>query len=271
MDNGIHFISGLPRSGSTLLAAILLQNPRFHAGVISPVASLFQALTQQMSRSAETAVFVDEDRRRAVLRGVFDNYYSREHPTKVVFDTQRYWASRISGLAQLFPEARTICCVRHVPWILDSLERAQRRNALEPSRLYNFDPAGTVYSRFESIRSGVGVVGFAWNATREAFYGGYKDRLMLLQYETLAAEPERAMRALYAFIGEPWFAHDFDKVEFQATEFDDVLGAPGLHSVRQKVSIEPRQTILPPDMWKMVENDSFWLDPKANTHGVKIV
>jgi sulfotransferase len=30
MQNGIHFISGLPRSGSTLLAAILRQNPRFH-------------------------------------------------------------------------------------------------------------------------------------------------------------------------------------------------------------------------------------------------
>jgi len=27
-----HFISGLPRSGSTLLAAILRQNLRFHAG-----------------------------------------------------------------------------------------------------------------------------------------------------------------------------------------------------------------------------------------------
>ncbi|MBD9680249.1 sulfotransferase, partial [Pseudomonas sp. PDM18] len=32
-----HFISGLPRSGSTLLSAILLQNPRFHAGMSSPV------------------------------------------------------------------------------------------------------------------------------------------------------------------------------------------------------------------------------------------
>jgi Sulfotransferase family len=30
MQNGTHFISGLPRSGSTLLAAILRQKPRFH-------------------------------------------------------------------------------------------------------------------------------------------------------------------------------------------------------------------------------------------------
>ena len=37
MQHGIHFISGLPRSGSTLLAGILRQNPRFHAGMTSPV------------------------------------------------------------------------------------------------------------------------------------------------------------------------------------------------------------------------------------------
>ena len=41
MQNGIHFISGLPRSGSTLLAALLLtQNPALHAGITSPVGSL---------------------------------------------------------------------------------------------------------------------------------------------------------------------------------------------------------------------------------------
>ncbi|MEG5055281.1 MULTISPECIES: sulfotransferase [unclassified Microcoleus] len=32
-----HFISGLPRSGSTLLAALLRQNPRFHSAMTSPV------------------------------------------------------------------------------------------------------------------------------------------------------------------------------------------------------------------------------------------
>jgi hypothetical protein len=34
MLNGIHFISGLPRSGSTLLAALPRQNPRFHAAAL---------------------------------------------------------------------------------------------------------------------------------------------------------------------------------------------------------------------------------------------
>ncbi len=44
-----HFITGLPRSGSTLLAAILRQNPRFHAGMTSPVGALVNAFLAQVS------------------------------------------------------------------------------------------------------------------------------------------------------------------------------------------------------------------------------
>ena len=44
-----HFISGLPRSGSTLLSAILRQNPRFHAGVSSPVGAFFSSVLANVS------------------------------------------------------------------------------------------------------------------------------------------------------------------------------------------------------------------------------
>ena len=37
MPSRHHFITGMPRSGSTLLSAILQQNPRFRATVTSPV------------------------------------------------------------------------------------------------------------------------------------------------------------------------------------------------------------------------------------------
>src|ERR1700761_4042782 len=112
MQNGLHFISGLPRSGSTLLSAILRQNPRFHAGMSSPVASLFMAMQGATSRRNETAVFVDEAQKIALLRGIFPAYYHAIHGHKVIFDTNRAWCSKLSALVQLFPKARIICCVR---------------------------------------------------------------------------------------------------------------------------------------------------------------
>ena len=53
MERSWHFISGLPRAGSTLTAAILRQNPRFHAGMSSPVASLFDGVIGQVSAGTE--------------------------------------------------------------------------------------------------------------------------------------------------------------------------------------------------------------------------
>ena len=75
MPDTFHFISGLPRSGSTMLAAILRQNPRFHAGMSSPVASLFEGMVGQVSAGSELSSMVSTDQRRRLLKGLFDSYY----------------------------------------------------------------------------------------------------------------------------------------------------------------------------------------------------
>jgi sulfotransferase len=266
----IHFISGLPRAGSTLLSALLRQNPRFHAGMSGPINTFFIALLGQMSVSNEFAVFLDDTQKKAILKGLFDNYYADAHD-KIVFDTSRQWCSKMPALAALYPQAKVIACVRHTGWVVDSIERLIRRNAFEMSRIFNTDPGGTVYSRAEGLSGGNGMVGFAWNALREAYYGEETANLMLLRYETLTGKPAQAMQAVYDFIGEEPFSHNFDNVEFDAAEFDARLGTPGLHHVARKVKAEPRQTILPPDLFLRYENDSFWEDPKLNTRGVLVV
>ena len=76
MHNRLHFISGLPRSGSTLLAALLRQNPRFSAGMSSPVYALFRSMLRETSARNEGSVFIDDDIRKRLLRGVFDAYYA---------------------------------------------------------------------------------------------------------------------------------------------------------------------------------------------------
>ena len=87
----------------------------------------------------------------------------------------------------------------------------------------------------------------------------------------LDADECRALKALYEFIGERPFAHDFDNVEFDATEFDARLGTPGLHRVGKRVRFEPRETVLPPEIFRRYENDNFWENPALNPRKVLIV
>jgi sulfotransferase len=271
VQNGIHFISGLPRSGSTLLSAILRQNPALHAGMTGPMGSLVATLLRDMSPANETAVFIDDTQREMILRGVFDSFYHAIHPTRTVFDTNRLWSSKLHVIAGLFPEAKVICCVRHVPWIIDSIECLIRKNRWELSRIFDFDPGGTVYSRAASLTAGNGMVGFARSALKQAMHSAESDRLLLVSYEELTRDPAATLAAIYDFTGLPPFAHDFENVVYDANEFDARLGTPGLHSIGRRVRPPERESLLPPDLWKRYETESFWLDPAFNRRNVWMV
>jgi sulfotransferase len=136
MTTKLHFISGLPRSGSTLLAGILRQNPRFHAAMTSPVGALFGVMLNAMGRGNETALFIDEMQKKELLAAIFECYYRPHIDKAVVFDTNRAWCARLPALLSIFPESKVICCVRSVAWVMDSIERLVRKNAFEPSRLF---------------------------------------------------------------------------------------------------------------------------------------
>jgi hypothetical protein len=112
-------------------------------------------------------------------------------------------------IAALFPQAKIVCCVRDLGWVFDSLERLIRQNCWELSKIFDFDPAGTVYSRVDGLASRNGLVGFAYNALKQAMHSAESERLMLLTYETLTREPGYAMQAVYEFTGLPQFAHVF--------------------------------------------------------------
>jgi sulfotransferase len=271
MDGGIHFIAGLPRAGSTLLAGILRQNPRFHAGMTSPVGAMYMALESAMSRRNETAVFINDGQRRAVLKGLFGSYYEQINGDKLVFDTNRAWCTKLPALGQLFPAARVICCVRNIGWIMDSIERLVRRNAFELSGMFGFEPGGTVYTRVNRIAASDGLVGYALDALREAFFGEDAHRLILVEYQALTRAPNDTLRILYEMLGEPHFAHNFENVEYQADDFDLALGARGLHTVRRRVEWIERRTVLPPELFARFSGDMFWRTPDAATRNVPVI
>lgn len=266
-----HFISGLPRSGSTLLAALLRQNPRFHADMSGPVGGLFGTLLSEMSARNEGSVFIDDAQRRRILRGLFDNYYA-DHEADLVFDTNRGWCARLPALVELFPDTRFVACVRNVAWIIDSIERLTRKNAFQPSSIFNFQAGGTVYTRANGVASPEGLVGFAYDALKQAVYSAEAaDRLLLVRYESLARDPGATMASIYDFLGEPGFTHDFEHVAYDDRGFDAKAGTPGLHAVRSRIEAEERQTILPPDLFKRFEKDAFWQDPHNLPEGVRVV
>ena len=260
-----HFISGLPRSGSTLLAGILRQHPKYFAAISSPVALLINSVLEQMGAGSEFYPFFDLQKRKHICQSLFQAYYHEHSSKEIIFDTNRLWTARLHQLTELLPdEFKIICCVRNPAWVMDSFERIYRKNPFDYSRMYNPQTRQNVYSRCESLMTALGTFGSAWTALKEAYYGEYSEKLLLVDYDLLASQPARCLELIYQFLGESPYPHDYQNVEYEEGEFDNLLGVKGLHKVKQKVEFKPRRTILPPDLFAKYSDMAFWQD-KAGT------
>jgi sulfotransferase len=88
--------------------------------------------------------------------------------------------------------------------------------------------------------------------------GPFKNMIMFVEYELLTKNPEGMMKAIYDFIGQPYFQHDFNNVEDSYDEYDREINLKGLHTTRKKVEFIPRNFILPPDILNQYSNLEVW-------------
>lgn len=252
-----HFISGLPRSGTTLLSTILKQNPRFEASISGPLARFTRAIITESSTQGGYRFECPPEKRKKLINGLFENYY--DDPTKeVAFNTNRGWGLLLPTMKDLYPNSKTILCVRDIGWILDSFETLQRKNPYTFTSMFSQDENVNVYTRCEALMNPGRPLGFAYNAVKQAITGEHKKDVMIVDYVQLASQPESTIKNIYNFIGEQHYQHDFNNVEASYDEFDEDVQLPGLHTTRKKVQYIPRETILPPDIWQRVENMEVW-------------
>ena len=149
------------------------------------------------------------------------------------------------------------------------MERHVQKNAIQPPRLFNYEPGGNVYSRVETLIKS-GFVGTAINGLRQAWFGEDATKLVAIRYESLARSPAEVFERLYDLLGEPPFGHDFENIQYDEPEFDEVLGLPGFHKVAPRVEYKTRKTILPSDLFAQHDR-AFWDMPGQNPRGVTIL
>lgn len=268
---GVHLLSGLPRSGSTLLCALLRQNPRFLAAVTSPVLGIMTKMLPQMGAATEFAPFFSDERRARILKGLIRDYHAPE-AGQVVFDTSRMWTRHMALIASLYPSARVICCVRDIPWIMDSVELMLQRNPLQTSAIFEHVAGLSIASRLVSLmEQRQGFIGGPWIGLREAWFGPFAGKLIVVRYESLATNPSATIDALYDALGEARFAHSFEKLAHDEPEYDAKLGMPGLHAVRDRVAMIPRRSLLPPELFKQYGGATFWGEGHPNPGGVLVI
>jgi sulfotransferase len=257
MPQKYHFISGLPRAGTTLLSTILNQNPKFQASISGPLARFSRAIIEQSSSQGGYRHQCDESKRKKIIQGIFESYY--DDPNKeTFFDTNRGWTLLLPLLKEIHPGSKVLCCVRDIKWILDSFEQLARKNPLSISNIFSPEENANVYTRCQTLLREDKTVGFAYTALKQAITSDEKNMIFLIEYEQLCRNPTKIMKAVYNFIGEEYYDHNFDDVEASYDEFDDDVNLKGLHTTRKSVKWIERATILPPDIIQHCAKMEVW-------------
>ena len=251
-----YFISGLPRSGSTLLSGILRQNPDFYADIASPVESLTGDAIDIIT-GAKSNLTTTEDQRKNLMYGIFEGYY--KHIDKpVIFDSSRVWTKRTNFLQALFPYTKILCPVRDIVSILNSFEVISSKNPFHTKTLTEHNK--NVYARCDGMMDrNDGIVAGPWIVLQEG-YALNPEMIHFIEYENLCKDPEKTMRGVYEFLERPYYSHDFDNVEYSNENFDRACNLKDLHTVKRKVEYKPPRCILPPEIVKKYSemNMEFW-------------
>ena len=250
-----YFISGLPRSGSTLLSGILRQNPDFYADIASPVEALTGNAIDVIT-GAKSNLTTTEEQRKNVMYGMFDGYY--QHIEKsVIFDSSRGWTKKTNFLKALFPYTKILCPVRDIVSILNSFEVILNKNCFYTKQINEKVFSHNIFIRIQELfeREIVNYFSFLQEG-----YALNPEMIHFIEYENLCKEPEKTIRKVYEFLERPYYSHDFENVEYSNENFDKACNLKDLHTIKKGVEYKPPRCILPSEIVQKYKgmNMEFW-------------
>lgn len=244
-------LSGLPRSGSTWLGAILSQNPRFY--VTNPQSPFVELLWRNYSLWDEPnwkADFLElQDIKIPYLRKVANAYFKEFTDSPVILDVRRHWNSikNIEMYADVFGELpKIICPVRNVEEIVASFINLFKRNG----RSWGKDSiSGNLFDT-------------PYKLLLESYNSKYRDCLLFVGYEDLIKDTYSLLDRIYEFIGEPLYNHDLNSIRAHepCIRSDKEYNLSGLHLVSSGVveSVTDARDCLSDKQFELLKELNFW-------------
>lgn len=268
MDKTFHFVSGLPRSGSTALTALLNQNPRFNCSSASPVLKYIKKLTEIIDWCPIYYAAPRPEAARKLVHDILPTWHS-EIDKPVIFDKNRLWSQYYENIQEIWgiDKPKIICCVRDISEVLASILRVIHKNPTHDGHLNFVD--------HDIVKLGIGPLTdetrCSWLLEEKSFVGEAIESLMIacnknypihiVEYNDLCNKPDEVMQGIYEYLGEEWFDHDYNNLDQSAILDDDkIIHMPGMHTIRPKLgrtSGSPND-VLPKSFQQSLEGAEFW-------------
>lgn len=232
MNKTYHFLAGLPRSGSTVLGAILNQNPSIYVTPTSPMLPVTVAMQEAWQTDPSVKANQIEQQIQNLTTALLDAFWMHR-PESIIIDKNRGWAKNMLVATKLFGHSvKAICVERDLPSIMASWLTLLRKNpgnsAEQNVKLRGLDPTDN-------------------NLMAEMWFNMVKDcmdcvqqlkrlapnQFIIVKYDDLITNPNNELNKIEEFLNLPKYTYQFSNIVNDTVD-DDLLawGLDGLHTIR---------------------------------------
>jgi sulfotransferase len=238
MKKQIFFLSGLPRSGSTLLGSILGQNPDITVTPTSPLLDLLCHTNESFLKLNEKYTYDYETVSGNIYSTMVEAFF-KNIETKFVIDKHRGHPRNILPLSKFVTEnPKIICTSRDIAEVITSYitlieSNKQKDNFVDKDLGSKGIPITTenrakilwenyISDPYQSMQHGI---------------KNYRKHLYIVEYGKLTSDPEKELKNIYQHLGiNAYKNHQFAKIENKCAEDkDEAWGLKNLHAIREKL------------------------------------
>jgi hypothetical protein len=254
----IYFLSGLPRSGSTVLAAILSQNPSIHATSTSNLLDTLVGTLKAWSDSLTTKAQPDQKKEEEKIQNVLNNICKTQYDDidkPIILDKARGWADDTNMRTMskvLGHKPKIIATVRNVEDCAASFVRVAK-----PKDLDHFLLKGDLIKHLKESYQ-----------TFEKGYSFAPECFLIIDYDDLMNDPQKELKRVHEFLELPDFEYDLNTIDGTNLQEKDeeVWEVKGLHDIKPKLGYQHKEDskdVLKHRYYEFLQ-PRFWLGEKVN-------
>jgi len=223
------FLIAQPRSGNTLFASIMNQNPE----IAATPNSITLEIMKDLHLLKQTDVFhnyPDHKSLNNVLDVVYDTYY-KDWPQRIIVDRGPVMTEGNFALMQKHYK-RPFKCIVLLRDLMDVLASYMQWYTENPDAFPNRYNLNTDDEKLAMIMNKDGAVAKDLEAIKNAY--NYPNICHFVKYDEMVTNPEQEFRKIYQFINEPYFNHRFnnlDQVKVNGLSYDDKIVGSNMHKL----------------------------------------
>ena len=239
----LFFLVALPRSGNTLFASIMNQNPEIACTANSVTLDIIKNL-YLIKRTDTFQNFSDHKSLDNILDNVFNLYY-KDWPQRIIIDRGPVMTNGNFELMQKYfkPGFKCIILLRDLMDVFASYMQWYTEN---PSAFPNKYGCKNDEEKLLMLMNKDGAIVKNLKAIKNSY--NYSNICHYVRYDDIITNPEQEFKKIYNFLGEPYYPHYFEnlkQININDIEYDDTVVGKNMHTIRPTVRKQTNNYIVP--------------------------